>query len=166
MTAHSTAFLVRADAVCQPAAGLCSFFNGLGETVADWDWGVQKYLHRSTFLRWCLTIPARPKKAKPALSGTIDNINETASRALGAFLNLFPAAGRRCLHQPLTRGGPLLYAATRAVAKPDCVGRRKPVLVLADIAIRGGAPRAVFLKLPYVWNNGRSDAPACRFPLF
>lgn len=141
-------FLVRAEASCQPALALL-IFHGRGETIADWI-GVQKFLHGKCVSSLAFDYSGHGRSSPP---GTIDNMNEDSVAALDAFLKLFPAAGRRCLLSHSLGGGPMLYAATRGNAKPDCVIVASPFSSLRDIAIRGGAPEQVMLKLPDAWNN-------------
>ncbi len=141
-------FLVRAAAAC-PAAPALLIFHGRGETVADWI-AVQKYLHDKCVSSLVFDYSGHGRSSPP---GTIDNINADSVAALGAFLKLFPAPGRRCLLSHSLGGGPMLYAATHGEAKPDCVIVASPFSSLRDIAIRGGAPEQAMLKLPDVWNN-------------
>jgi pimeloyl-ACP methyl ester carboxylesterase len=141
-------FLVRADASCQPAVALL-IFHGRGETVADWI-AVQKFLHGKCVSSLVFDYSGHGRSSPP---GTIDNMNEDSVAALEAFLKAFPATSRRCLLSHSLGGGPLLYAATHTAARPDCVIVASPFSSLRDIAIRGGAPEAVILKLPDVWNN-------------
>jgi pimeloyl-ACP methyl ester carboxylesterase len=141
-------FLVRADASCQPAAALL-IFHGRGETVADWI-DVQKFLHGKCVSSLVFDYSGHGRSNPP---GTIDNMNEDGVAAIEAFLKAFPATGRRCLLSHSLGGGPLLYAATHSAERPDCVVVASPFSSLRDIAIRGGAPEAVILKLPDVWNN-------------
>ena len=153
-------FLVRAETSCQPALALL-IFHGRGETVADWI-GVQKFLHHKCVSSLVFDYSGHGRSSPP---GTIDNMNEDSVAALDAFLKFFPASGRRCLLSHSLGGGPLLYAATHGNGKPDCVIVASPFSSLRDIAIRGGGPEQVMLKLPDVWNNVEA-ARRLPIPLF
>ena len=141
-------FLVRAESSCQPALALL-IFHGRNETVADWI-GVQKFLHGKCVSSLVFDYSGHGKSSPP---GTIDNMNEDSVAAVDAFLKFFPASGRRCLLSHSLGGGPLLYAATNGHASADCVIVASPFSSLRDVAIRGGAPEQVILKLPDAWNN-------------
>jgi uncharacterized protein len=153
-------FLVRAEASCQPALALL-IFHGRGETVADWI-NVQKLLRGKCISSLVFDYSGHGRSSSP---GTIDNINEDSVAALDAFLNIFPASARRCLLSHSLGGGPMLYAATNGKATADCVIVASPFSSLRDIAIRGGAPEQVILKLPDVWNNVEA-ARRLEIPLF
>jgi alpha-beta hydrolase superfamily lysophospholipase len=153
-------FLVRAEASCQPALALL-IFHGRGETVADWI-NVQKFLRGKCISSLVFDYSGHGRSSPP---GTIDNINEDSVAALDTFLSIFPAAGRRCLLGHSLGGGPLLYAATNGKSTADCVIVASPFSSLRDIAIRGGAPEQVILKLPDVWNNVEA-ARRLQIPLF
>jgi alpha-beta hydrolase superfamily lysophospholipase len=141
-------FLVGAEASCERAPALL-IFHGRGETVADWI-GVQKFLHDKCVASLVFDYSGHGRSSPP---GTIENINEDSIAAIGAFLKVHPTFGRRCLLSHSLGGGPMLYGATHSDAKPDCVIVANPFSSLRDIAIRGGAPEQVILKLPDVWNN-------------
>jgi len=153
-------FLVRAEASCEPAPALL-IFHGRNETVADWI-GVQEFLHGKCVSSLVFDYSGHGKSSPP---GTIDNMNEDSVAAVDAFLKAFPAAGRHCLLSHSLGGGPLLYAATHSNAKLDCVVVASPSSSLRDVAIRGGAPEQVILKLPDVWNNVEA-ARSLSIPLF
>jgi hypothetical protein len=145
------AFLVRAEPSCRPAPALL-IFHGRNETIADWI-GVQKYLHGKRISSLVFDYSGHGRSSSP---GTIDNLNEDSVAALDGFMKLFPAAG---LLSHSLGGGPLLYAATHSGAAPDCVIVASPFSSLRDIAIGGGAPEEVILKLPDVWNNVEAAPP-------
>jgi alpha-beta hydrolase superfamily lysophospholipase len=141
-------FVVSADASCPKTAAVL-IFHGRGETVADWI-GVQKRLHEDCISSMVFDYSGHGRSSPP---GTIDNLNADAVAATAAFLKAFPRTERRCLLSHSMGGGPMLYAATRAGAKPDCVVIASPFTSLRDMAVRDGMPRWFAVVMPDAWDN-------------
>ncbi|MFZ1890355.1 MAG: alpha/beta fold hydrolase [Candidatus Binataceae bacterium] len=141
-------FLVRADASCADTAAVL-IFHGRNETVADWI-NVQQRLHQSCISSLVFDYSGHGRSTPP---GTIDNLDADAVAADQFFLNAFPATERRCLLSHSMGGGPMLYAATRPDAAPDCVVIANPFASLRAMAVLGGLPKAVSLVMPDRWDN-------------
>lgn len=161
-------FLVRADASC-PRTAAVLIFHGRGETVADWV-GAQKQLHDACISSIVFDYSGHGRSSPP---GTIANLDADSVAAYSTFMASFPASERRCLLSHSMGGGPMLYAATRPDARPDCVVVASPFASLKAMALAGGMPRllalvtsdpwdnvkaAAALKAPMLWVHSQSDA--------
>jgi alpha-beta hydrolase superfamily lysophospholipase len=160
-------FLVRADASC-PRTAAVLIFHGRGETVADWV-SAQRRLHDACISSIVFDYSGHGRSSPP---GTIANLNADAVAAYATFMARFPASERRCLLSHSMGGGPVLYAATRPGAHPDCVVVANPFASLKAMAVAGGMPRvlaevtsdpwdnvkaAAALKAPMLWVHSQSD---------
>ncbi|MHB8384346.1 MAG: alpha/beta hydrolase [Candidatus Binataceae bacterium] len=141
-------FLVRADPSCADTAAVL-IFHGRNETVADWI-NVQQRLHQSCISSLVFDYSGHGRSTPP---GTIENLDADAVAADQFFLKAFPPTERRCLLSHSMGGGPMLYAATRPDAAPDCVVIANPFASLRAMAVQGGMPRAVSIFMPDAWDN-------------
>ncbi|HSZ50615.1 MAG TPA: alpha/beta fold hydrolase [Caulobacteraceae bacterium] len=160
-------FLVRADTSC-PRTAAVLIFHGRGETVADWV-GAQKRLHDACISSIVFDYSGHGRSSPP---GTIANLNADAVAAYSTFMASFPPSERRCLLSHSMGGGPMLYAATRPNARPDCVVVANPFASLKAMAVAGGMPKllgavtsdpwdnvkaAAALKAPMLWVHSQAD---------
>jgi alpha-beta hydrolase superfamily lysophospholipase len=152
-------FLVRADASC-PRTAAVLIFHGRGETIADWV-GVQRRLHDSCISSIVFDYSGHGRSSPP---GTIANLNADAVAAYQTFMARFPSSERRCLLSHSMGGGPMLFAATRPGAAPDCVVVASPFASLKAMAIAGGLPRFVAVVMSDPWDNAKA-APALKAPM-
>jgi alpha-beta hydrolase superfamily lysophospholipase len=141
-------FLVLADGSC-PRTAAVLLFPGRGETIADWI-RVQRRLHDSCISSLAFDYSGHGYSSPP---GTVANLDADALAAYGAFLKLFPPTERHCLLSHSMGGGPLLYAATHASVRPDCVVMGSPFSSLRAMAVLGGLPKPLSFILPDVWDN-------------
>jgi uncharacterized protein len=152
-------FLVRADANC-PRTAAVLIFHGRGETVADWT-GAQKQLHDACISSIVFDYSGHGRSSPP---GTIANLDADAVAAYSTFMASFPPSERRCLLSHSMGGGPLLFAATRPGAHPDCVVAASPFASLKAMAVAGGMPRLLALVTSDPWDNAKAAA-ALRAPM-
>jgi len=152
------AFLVRADAAC-PGATAVLIFHGRHETIGDWI-RPQRLLHEACISSLVFDYSGHGWSSPP---GTIEHLDDDAVAAYRAFVETFPAAGRRCVLSHSLGSGPLLHGVTHVERQPDCVVLASPFSSLRDLAVMGGLPRPLRFILPDVWDDvaaaARLDAP-------
>jgi len=125
-------FLVWADGAC-PRTAAVLLFHGRGETIADWI-KVQRRLYDGCISSLAFDYSGHGYSSPP---GTVANLNADAMASYDAFLKLFPPTERHCLFSHSLGGGPLLYAATHASVRPDCVVMGTPFSLLRAMAAMG-----------------------------
>ncbi|HEY2051997.1 MAG TPA: hypothetical protein VGH03_21865, partial [Caulobacteraceae bacterium] len=81
-----------------------------------------------------------------------------AVAAYSTFMASFPASERRCLLSHSMGGGPMLFAATRPSAHPDCVVVASPFGSLKAMAVAGGMPKLLALVTSDPWDNVKAAA--------
>lgn len=147
------AFLVRAEPSC-PRTAAVLIFHGRGETAADWV-GVQRRLHDGCISSLVFDYSGHGRSSPP---GSIANLNADAVAAYAAFMANFPATERRCLLSHSMGGGPMLFAATRPGAAPDCVVAASPFSSLKAMAVAGGMPKFLAAVSSDPWDNAQAAA--------